>query len=418
MSAQFWLHRPPAEHGHNIAFSFGTVFPTGSDDVRDTVQTVNGPQRVFVDQSIQLGAGGYGISLGTQAYQRVKRAVLYSSGTYLITPQEQNGIPNASLAGVKFKPNPLTSTMSIPDQYLADGGIAYAVPKIRGMAAKFGMRYEGVKVRDLIGGSLGFRRPGYALSVEPGMQYERGKSTWSLNIPVAVQRNRKRSVPDLIQGKAGDAAFADYLICWDMRIRSRHGSLRRVLMRIGRTLAVAFLFLLGMRGFAGEGAARLSLHDTQGNTQDISMYRGRIVVLNFWATWCVPCQHEMPLLAEMQKKYENKGVVVLGASVDDKKSQPLIQPFAEKNKIPFPLLVAATTDQMQQLQLGEAIPATAFFDADGNLVARVLGELDKSDLEKRLEWMLGKRHGKTPPSFVNGFQKKRGPDITLSVFAR
>jgi hypothetical protein len=212
VSAQFWLHRPPAENGHNIAFSFGTVCPTGSDDVRDTVQTVNGPQRVFVDQSIQLGAGGWGISLGTEAYQRVKRAVLYGSGTYLLTPQEQNGTLNASLAGVKFPANPLTSKMSIPDQYLADGGIAYPVPKIRGLAAKFGMRYEGVKVRDLIGGSLGFRRPGYALSVEPGMQYERGKSIWSLNIPVAVQRNRKRSVPDLMQGKAGDAAFADYLI--------------------------------------------------------------------------------------------------------------------------------------------------------------------------------------------------------------
>jgi hypothetical protein len=212
VSAEFWLHRPPAEKGHNIAFSFGTVFPTGSDNVRDTVNTVNGPQRVFVDQSIQLGAGGYGISLGTEAYQRVKQAVLYASGTYLLTPQEQNGVPNASLAGVKFPQSPLTSTMSIPDQYLADGGIAYPVPRIRGMAAKFGMRYEGIKVRDLIGGSLGFRRPGYALSVEPGMQYERGKTTWSLNIPVAVQRNRKRSVPDLIQGKAGDAAFADYLI--------------------------------------------------------------------------------------------------------------------------------------------------------------------------------------------------------------
>jgi hypothetical protein len=212
VSAEFWVHRPPAERGHNIAFSFGTVFPTGNDDIRDTVQTVNGPQRVFVDQSIQLGAGGWGISLGTEAYQRVKRAVLYSSGSYLITPQELNGIPNASLAGVKFKPNPLTSTMSIPDQYLADGGIAYPVPKIRGMAAKFGVRYEGVKVRDLIGGSLGFRRPGYALSVEPGLQYEHGKNIWSLNIPVAVQRNRKRSVPDQMQGTAGDAAFADYLI--------------------------------------------------------------------------------------------------------------------------------------------------------------------------------------------------------------
>jgi hypothetical protein len=212
VSAQFWLHRPPSENGHNLAFSFGAVMPTGKDDVRDTVQTVNGPQQVYVDQSIQLGSGGWGISLGTEAYQRVKKAVLYASGTYLLTPQEQNGVPNASLAGVKFPTNPLTSTMSIPDQYLADGGIAYPVPKIRGLAAKFGMRYEGVKVRDLIGGSLGFRRPGYALSVEPGLQYEHTKNTWSVNIPVAVQRNRKRSVPDLIQGTAGDAAFADYLI--------------------------------------------------------------------------------------------------------------------------------------------------------------------------------------------------------------
>ncbi|MBV9182488.1 MAG: hypothetical protein JO356_14345 [Acidobacteria bacterium] len=212
VSAEFWLHRPPAEGGHNVAFSFGTVLPTGSSDVRDTVKTVNGPQRVFVDQSIQLGAGGYGISLGTEAYQRLQRFVLYASGTYLLTPQQMNGTPNRSLAGVRFASDPLTANMSIPDQYLADGGVAHPVPKIRGLAAKFGMRYEGVKVRDLLGGSLGFRRPGYALSVEPGAQYERGKTTWSLNIPVAVQRNRKRSVPDLIEHKAGDAAFADCLI--------------------------------------------------------------------------------------------------------------------------------------------------------------------------------------------------------------
>lgn len=212
VSAQFWLLRPPTEHGHNVAFSFGAVLPTGGSQIRDTVNTVNGPQRVYVDQSIQLGMGGYGFTLGTEAYQRVKPFILYASGTYMFTPQEQNGTPNASLAGVNFPPNPLTANMSIPDQYLVDGGLSYPLPRIRGLAAKFGMRYEGVKVRDFIGGSLGFRRPGYALSVEPGAQYQHGKTTWSLNVPVAVQRNRKRSVPDLIQGKAGDAAFADYLI--------------------------------------------------------------------------------------------------------------------------------------------------------------------------------------------------------------
>ena len=69
-----------------------------------------------------------------------------------------------------------------------------------------------MKVKDLIGGSLGWRRPGYGLSVEPGFQYERGRTTWTFNLPIAIQRNRKRSIPDQIQGGAGDAAFADYIL--------------------------------------------------------------------------------------------------------------------------------------------------------------------------------------------------------------
>ena len=219
LSAQFWLLRPPAEHGRNIAFSFGAVFPTGNSSATDTVETVNGPQRVYVDQSIQPGFGGYGIILGAQAYQRVKRSVLYISGSYELTPQEMTGTPNASLAGVKLKVNPLTAFMSIPDQYLVDGGIAHPFPKVRGLALKGGLRYEGLKVKDLIGGSLGFRRPGYGLSVEPGLQYERNKNIWTFNLPIAVQRNRKRSVPDQMTGGAGDAAFADYMLLFSY---SRH----------------------------------------------------------------------------------------------------------------------------------------------------------------------------------------------------
>jgi thiol-disulfide isomerase/thioredoxin len=186
-------------------------------------------------------------------------------------------------------------------------------------------------------------------------------------------------------------------------------------MRNFRTVA-ALVFFVGILAFRNPCLAQISLPDTHGNTQDVSKYKGKIVVLNFWATWCVPCQHEMPLLQEIQKKYEDKGVVVLGASVDDDKTQSLIQPFAEKNRIPFPLLVGATTEQMKQLELGEAIPATAFFDADGNLAARVLGELNKSDLQNRLDWMLGKHHGKAPLAFVNGFEKKPAKDDGPSVF--
>jgi hypothetical protein len=78
--------------------------------------------------------------------------------------------------------------------------------------ANFGGRIEGVAVTDLFGPSDGFRRPGYALSLEPGFSYTRGRDTWLVNVPVAVSRNRKRSVSDFQDGRHGDAAFADYVL--------------------------------------------------------------------------------------------------------------------------------------------------------------------------------------------------------------
>lgn len=186
-----------------------------------------------------------------------------------------------------------------------------------------------------------------------------------------------------------------------------------------RLLTFTFLSSFCLTGLAAaqQTMGNLTWHDTQGNLQSIGRYKGKIVVLNFWATWCVPCQHEMPMLSEIQRKYADKGVVVLGGSLDDASTQPRIQPFAEKDKISFPLLVGATTDQMKQIQLGEAIPATAFFDADGNLEGRVLGELNKAALQHRIEWMLGKHHGKEPPAFVNGLQQKAKPVCGPPVFA-
>ena len=168
---------------------------------------------------------------------------------------------------------------------------------------------------------------------------------------------------------------------------------------------------------AAQEVPQLTWHDNHGNVQSLNQYKGKVVLLNFWATWCVPCQHEMPMLAEMQRKYGDKGLVVLGGSVDDASSQAHIQPFADKDKIPFPLLIGATSEQMKQLQLGEAIPATAFFDTNGQLVGRVLGELDKSELQHRIEWMLGKHRGKEPAAFVNGFQRKSAPRCEPRVFA-
>jgi hypothetical protein len=76
-----------------------------------------------------------------------------------------------------------------------------------------------VPVRDAFGRSDGFRRPGYSISLDPGFLYVRGSYTFSGNLPFAVERNRKRSVPDYQNGRHGDAAFADYALMFSLSRR-------------------------------------------------------------------------------------------------------------------------------------------------------------------------------------------------------
>jgi hypothetical protein len=99
--------------------------------------------------------------------------------------------------------------MSVMDQYLYRGGVILPVPKVRNLFFSFGIRGEGVPVRDAFGKSTGFRRPGLAISLDPGFIYSRGNDQWSINVPVAMYRNRTRSVPDIMADRHGDAAFAD-----------------------------------------------------------------------------------------------------------------------------------------------------------------------------------------------------------------
>jgi hypothetical protein len=207
LMARWWLFKPPSESGQNISFGIGIKFPTGDPGVRDTVPNANGVGTVtrVVDQSIQLGDGGWGIPLDIQAYKRFGKTTVYASGTYLLNPRDTNGV----LTG---RSRPSEAIMSVSDQYLARIGFSRPVPATRRFAYTMGWRIEGVPVRDLIGKSNGFRRPGYAMSLEPGLEYFRARDTWSVSVPVAIRRNRKKSVPDIADGRWGDAAFADYLI--------------------------------------------------------------------------------------------------------------------------------------------------------------------------------------------------------------
>jgi hypothetical protein len=213
-----WLFDPPESARGNTLLGIGIELPTGKKDVKDNFHALDATtgrivqQRRNVDQSIQPGDGGYAIMLELYAYRQFSdRLTGYVNGSYNITPQEKSGVQTN-------RSNPFEAEMSILDTYFARAGLELnAIPRL-GLTLSLGARIEGVPVHDLIGGSEGFRRPGYAIAVEPGAVLSHRTWTASLYVPVALYRNRTQSVPDMLQSAAtgtarhGDAAFADALV--------------------------------------------------------------------------------------------------------------------------------------------------------------------------------------------------------------
>ena len=219
----FWVLNPHEHMKGNVLLGLGVSIPTGQDDARDTFPVFKSGQIVAqdktVDQSIQPGSGGWGIVLDIYAYQQIlPRLNAYINGAYTFTPQEENGVPT-------YRSNPFEAKMSIGDSYMGRGGFEFLVWPKYGVTLSLGGRIEGVPVEDAIGGSNGFRRPGYAISVEPGVSAS--IKSWSFNLytPVAVYRNREQSVPDKQLQAAtgtpqhGDAAFADFLVMFNITRR-------------------------------------------------------------------------------------------------------------------------------------------------------------------------------------------------------
>jgi hypothetical protein len=201
VGAKFWLFRPPTESRQNIQIGFSVKLPTGKPDATSMITGTATPSNnvTTVDQSIQLGDSGTGIAIDYLAYKALpRRFTLFSTGVYLFNPKNTY---TATTPGARV--------LSVSDQYLIRGGIGYAVPKLRGVALSIAGRDEGLPARDLIGREDGFRRPGYAVSIEPGAQFSRGRNLWSFSYAIAVHRDRTRSVSDVRSGGHGDAAFAD-----------------------------------------------------------------------------------------------------------------------------------------------------------------------------------------------------------------
>jgi thiol-disulfide isomerase/thioredoxin len=145
----------------------------------------------------------------------------------------------------------------------------------------------------------------------------------------------------------------------------------------------------------------LTLRDLSGKKVQLRDHRGKVVVLNFWATWCVPCREEMPMLVDAQKTWATKGVTFIAVSLDEPKTRPNIATFIEQHHVEFPVWTGASTDELDKLRMGNGVPDTAFLDENGIVIARVLGEIRRSELDERLAWLTGDRRSVPPAALVN-----------------
>ncbi|HEY2720368.1 MAG TPA: hypothetical protein VGI82_01500, partial [Chitinophagaceae bacterium] len=224
-AAYRWMFDPKTSHKGNVQLGAGIKFATGNYNYQDYFyrkpdSLVLGP----VDQSIQPGDGGTGLTFEVNAFYNFSHVVgVYGNGFYLVNPRDVNGTSTtrgsaASASAKKYN----TDVMSVPDLYMARGGVAVMV---NDFTFSGGLRMEGLPSKDLIGKSLGFRRPGYIISAEPAVTWVTKKVSFNLAVPVALIRNRTQSNADKRQsadtGKhvQGDAAFADYLVSFGMTFR-------------------------------------------------------------------------------------------------------------------------------------------------------------------------------------------------------
>ena len=139
-------------------------------------------------------------------------------------------------------------------------------------------------------------------------------------------------------------------------------------------------------------APDFTLDDAQGAAIRLSDYKGKVVLLDFWATWCHGCKTEIPWYMEFQNKYKDKGLSVIGVSMDDD-GWKSVKPFIEANKMNYEVVIG--NESLAKLYAVDALPVTLLIDREGNIAVSHAGMVDKSAFENEIRDLL--QHGQKRP---------------------
>jgi peroxiredoxin len=136
-----------------------------------------------------------------------------------------------------------------------------------------------------------------------------------------------------------------------------------------------------------KAAPDFALKDSTGRTVRLSDYRGKVVLLNFWATWCGPCKIEIPWFMEFEQKHKDQGFAVLAVAMDDD-GWDVVKPYLERQRINYRVVMG--TPEVSELYGGvESLPTTFLIDRDGRVASVHIGLVGKRDYQDDIDRLLG-----------------------------
>ena len=166
---------------------------------------------------------------------------------------------------------------------------------------------------------------------------------------------------------------------------------------------IALLLISPSSVLEAKNVRKLTLRDLSGNKARLSDYQGRIVVLNFWATWCGPCKEELPRLGKMADQYAAHNVAFVLASIDEQKKLEAVRDFVAQQKLSLTVLVGADIDLLEELSGKNVVPATLIIDDKGDIIRAINGEAREEDVKEGVDWLLGGKQGPAPTERVKRF---------------
>ena len=162
----------------------------------------------------------------------------------------------------------------------------------------------------------------------------------------------------------------------------------RYLMFIIPVILISAIFLYSENGVSKEDEGiNFTFNDLNDKPVKLSDFRGKIVLVNIWATWCGPCRQEIPGFINLYDKYNDKGFEIIGIATD-KRGKSVVKPFAEKLKINYPLVIGDSRKLTGIFGPMKYIPTSFLIDEKGEIKNKYIGYLSEEKLEKDIKKLL------------------------------